>query len=193
MKTTGKMKLYTGLLVPGLVLVGVGLWFLFNPAPVIEVPVGEPVIAMNITNPAGGTATQLAIYEDSTVICRENAGFRREAADPDNPATSIWRAGNLQMEELNSLFDLFNSSAFQEMDVYYQSVNSQGIDDGWGGTDCIISFAVQDSDKKVRAFGYLTPIGSNPPVELPYPLNEIHEKLMGIIEDRTEEVYQKIV
>jgi len=90
---TGKMKLYAGLLVLGLVLVGGGLWFLFNPSSVIEVPEGEPVIAMNITRPAGGTATQLAIYENGTVICRENKGFRR--GWEDYPPTITWRAGTL--------------------------------------------------------------------------------------------------
>ena len=97
------------------------------------------------------------------------------------------------MEELNSLFNLFNSSAFQAMDTCYQSAYSRGIEGawGWGETDFIVSFAGQDSDKKVRALGYLTSIGSNPPAALPYPLNEIHEKLMDTVENRTVKVYQK--
>ena len=71
------MKLYISLLVLVLALTGGGLWFVFNPSPVIETPEGEPVIVMNITNPTGGTATLLDIYEDGTTICRENKGFRR--------------------------------------------------------------------------------------------------------------------
>jgi len=34
---------------------------MLNPSSVIEVPGGEPVIAVNNTNPVGGTATRLAV------------------------------------------------------------------------------------------------------------------------------------
>ncbi|GAI73391.1 unnamed protein product, partial [marine sediment metagenome] len=51
----GKTRLYIGLLVVGLVLLGSGLWFLLNPAPRISVPEGTPVIAMDITHTMGGT------------------------------------------------------------------------------------------------------------------------------------------
>ena len=83
---------------------------------------------------------------------------------------------------------MFSSGDFQEMDTYYQSPGSHGIEVGWGETDFIVSFNYENTEKTVRAFGYLTPIGSIPPAELPNPLNEIHAKLMDIAENRTEEV-----
>jgi len=77
------------------------------------------------------------------------------------------------------------------MNTYYQPPGSHGIEAWMGETDFIISFNYEDLNKIVRAFGYLTPIGSNPPSELPYPLDEIHEKLLDTIAKRTEEVYRK--
>ncbi|MBA7658938.1 hypothetical protein ES703_66901 [subsurface metagenome] len=55
---TGKTRLYIGLLVVGLVLVGSGLWLLLNPVPRINVPESTPVIAMDITHTMGGTRSQ---------------------------------------------------------------------------------------------------------------------------------------
>ncbi len=187
---TGRMKLYIGLLALGVVLVGGGLWFLLNSPPRIDVPEGEPVVAMNITNFAGGTASQLAIYEDGTVIYRENDGFRREAVDLDYPATSTWRTGNLQEEEIDNLVDFFRNSHFDELDTYYQSPGAPDPDE-WGATDFIVSFNYGDLNKTVRAFGYLTPIGSVAPPEMPYPLDEIHKRLMDIVENRTKEIYRE--
>ncbi len=187
---TGKMKLYIGLLVLGLLMVGGGLWFLLNTPPRIDIPEGEPVIAMNITNFSVGTASQLAIYENGTVIYRENKGFRR--GWEDYPPTSTWRVGNLREEEMDSLIDFLRRSRFDELDTYYQSSGSHGEAGGmWGETVFIVSFNYGDLHKTVRALGYLTPIGSMAPPDMPYPLDEIHKKLMDIVGNKTEEVYRE--
>jgi len=62
----GKKRLFIGLLVVGLVLLGSGLWF--NPIPQINVPENPPIITMDITHTMGGTISQLLIYEEGTII-----------------------------------------------------------------------------------------------------------------------------
>ena len=187
---TGKMKLYIGLLVLGLAMVGTGLWFLFNPVPVIKIPEGEPVIAMELDFVMGGKESQLAIYEDGTVIYHEDKGLRPPPLMGRTP-TRTWKTGLLQEEELNNLIDFFKSSKFDELDTYYQYP-----DPSWeGGTIsdmyCTVSINYGDLYKAVRAFGYLTPDKGLTYPDMPYPFNEIYKKLKDIAENKTVEVSKR--
>ena len=178
---TGKIKLYIGLLVLGVVLIGGGVWFLVNAPPAIDIPESDPVIAMNTLYTMRGERSQLAIYEDGTIICVEDKGLRFPL--PGNPATRTWKTGQLQGGELNSLLEFFKDSRFAELDDSY----------GWSSIpqsdlDCEISVNYQGLVKNVRATGYLSTDGGMTYPDMPYPLNEIYRELKHIAENRTEEV-----
>lgn len=144
---TGIMKLYIGSLVPALVLLGGGLWFLFNPVPVIDIPGGEPVIVdiledgpiivMDIGYTMRGEASKLSIFEDGAVIYHKEDDLR--VSTPENPPTRTSKKGLRQEGELNGLIDFFESSRFDQLDEYYQY---PGVGDEGGLTsdmDCAIS------------------------------------------------------
>ena len=185
---TGKMKLYIGLLVLGLVLLGGGLWFLFNPVPVIDIPEGTPVIVMDITYTMRGEASYLGIFEDGAVIYIEDENLRMPTQE--NPPTRTWKTSRLQEEELSELIEFFTSSQFAEMDADY---SFPGVTNADGGVTsdmiCAISINHGDLHKTVTAFGYLTPDRDMTYPDMPYPLNEIYKRLKDIAENRTEEVY----
>jgi hypothetical protein len=188
---TGKMKLYIGLLVLGLLLVGGGLWFLLNPVPVIDIPEGDPVIAMNVDYIMGGRFNSLRIYEDRTVIYHEDKGLRMST--PEHPPTRTWKTGKLEEEELNSLIDFFKSSQFDELDSYYQFPDPSWESGTISDMDCTVSIDYGDLHKAVRAFGYLTPDKGLTYPDMPYPLNEIYKKLKDIAENKTAEVYRETI
>lgn len=188
----GKKRLFIGLLVAGLVLLGCGLWFLLNPEPRISVPEGTPVIAMDITHTMGGTISQLLIYEDGTIIYREDTGLR-----PGQIRTRAWSEGKLQEEELADLLGFINNSGFDILNSHYEfpgiPVPTENSPDAVksGDLQCIISVDIKDLQKAVSAASYLSPDDGMTYPDMPYPLNEIYRRLKDIAENQTEEVYKE--
>ena len=187
---TGKMRLYAGLLVLVLVLTGSGLWFLFNPVPTIDIPEGEPVIIMDIIRIMGGEESQLAIYEDGTVIYHEDKGLRPPPPLTGHPPTRTWKTGQLQQEELRSLLEFIKNNGFEELEDGYKFPGKpiEGGGTGYGDMSCIIAINYGDLHKTVWALGYLTPDKGLTYPDMPYPLNEIYKKLKDIAENKTVEV-----
>ena len=182
------MKLYVGLLFLGLVLVGVGLWFLFNPGlvPAVEIPEEEPVITMHTSfRTIGNGPNHLRIYQDGVVIYTEEKGI-------GSKATRTWRTGNLEAEELAALLAFFSDSNFESLDAFYEfpgepSNGSTRV----GGMSLSIIIDFEDLQKGVSARQYLSPDGGMTYPDMPYPLNEIYKRLKDIAENRTEEVYRE--
>ena len=189
---TVRMKLYIGLLALGVLLVGGGLWLLLNRAPVIDIPEGEPVIVMDILFSMGGEESQLAIYEDGTVIYHEDKGLRPPPL-PGESATRTWKKGVLRQDELNSLIDFFKSVQFDELDEYYKSPGASGEGGVISDLYCTISINSGDYNNTVTAFGYFPPDKISPYPSLPYPLGDIYMELKQIIENRMEEVYSETI
>jgi len=187
---SGKTKLYIGLLMAGLALLSVGLWLLFYRSPVIEIPEGEPVITMNLTNPLQGTSSLLSIYGDGTVISRQDDWFNIGLGNEDYPATSVWKTGMLAPEKLGELTAMCMDSAFLALEESYQSESAVGSGTT-GKINFIVSFSHESIKKTVRALGYLNPLDSTPASRPPYPLDIIAEKLTDIYENMTEEIYRE--
>lgn len=214
---TGKMRLYVGLLVLGLLLVGSGAWLLFNPPtsidfslndaviagkpdspPVINLPQGTPVISEKLEYIMGGECDYLCIYPDGSITYIEEKGLRMPFPDPP---TRTWKTGKLQPEQLDSLLEFVKNSGFEKLDEYYQFPGKpmepiEGAPSGgftMGGGSFTFSISYGELQKTVTAFGYLTPDHGETYPDMPYPLNEIYKKLRAVIENQTEEVYRESI
>lgn len=196
---TGRMKLYIGLLVLALVLIGGGLWFLFNPISVINIPESEPIIAMELVFLMRGKFCKLYLYDESSVLYVEEKNLRMPTQE--YPPTRVWYKGQIQPEELNSLIRLFQTGEFAELYEYYQFSGKpmepiEGAPTG-GFTigDGSFTFSVNygDLQKTVTAFGYLTSDHGLTYPDMPYPLNEIYKQLKQIIDNKTELVYEESI
>lgn len=165
-----------------------------SPAPVVasrpEIPVGTPVISMQIRALMGGTFEKLDIYDDGTVLDVKDTNLRM--SPPEGP-TRVWRKGLIQAEELNGLIRLFQSSEFASLNSSYvfpgeptaplqgPPLNGRVFGDaGYGFT--INSTGLQ---KTVGTFGYLAP------GDMPYPLGELYTKLRAVVDEKTSEVYRE--
>ncbi len=81
------MRLYIGLLVLGLVLVGGGSWGLLNSPPRIEIPEDAPVIAMELDFVMRGEFGKLYGYDDGGVLYVEEKNLRMPT--PEHPPTRV--------------------------------------------------------------------------------------------------------
>ena len=185
---TGKMKLYIGLLVLGVVLIGGGLWLYYNsPTNKVPAPLGSPAIEMRIGRLMAGASSYLAIYEDGTVINAEESGLR----PPGAKAVRVWKTGTLQKEEFNALIQLFKDKANELQDTYrFDGIKNPDGSISSGDLDLTIFIDYEGLNKVVRAGLYMSPESSLFYVsypDMPSPLNEIYERLRAIAL-QTEEV-----
>jgi len=190
---TGKIKLYIGLLVLGVALIGGGVWFLVNAPPAIDIPESPPVIVMDIDRIMAGEFSNLYIYEGGSIIYVEEKNLRMPTRE--YPPTRIWELGKLQEEELNSLLEFVKDSGFEKLGDSYQFPGKPIEGGGFtmGDMGCTIYVDYGDLNKKVRASGYLTPDHGMTYPDMPYPLNEIYQKLKNIAENSTEEIHRETI
>jgi len=203
---TGKMKLYIGLLVLGLVVIGTGVWLLFHPAPAVDapeisenisyqylVPEGIPVISENVSHVMRGEFNFLSIYEGGEIIYIEEKGLRMPS--PEYPPTRTWNTGQLQEEELDSLLEFIKKSGFEELEDGYKFPGVGSLDTGLRKGDMHSTTVVnwEDLHKTVGASSYLTTDKGMTYPDMPYPLNELHKVLWQIAEGRTLEVARETI
>ncbi len=194
---TGKLKLYYGLLVLGLVAVGGGSWGLLTSPPKIEIPEGTPVVAMELDFVMRGQFDKLYLYDNGAVLYVEEKNLREPSRE--YPPIRVWSKGEIPVEELNSLIRLFQTAEFAGMDKYYQfsgspmepipGVPAGGFTMGDGSFKFSIDYGTLQ--KTVAALGYRTPDHGLTYPDMPYPLNEIYKKLRQIIDNSTKEVYSE--
>ena len=199
---TGKLKLYIGLLVLGVVLIGGGVWLLFHPVvdtPAISentsyshlIPDSPPIISANVSHVMRGEFNFLSIYGDGKIIYIEEKGLRMPS--PEYPPTRTWRTGQLQEEELDSLLEFIEKSGFEELEDNYhfpgEPIEGSPLG-GFRSGDMFYAVAVDYGDlhKKIGASSYLTPDKGMTYPEMPYPMNELHKVLWQIAEGRTAAV-----
>jgi len=182
---TGKMKLYIGLLVLGLVVIGGGVWMLFSSGNGIDIPDEAPIITMHNTYRTIGQGPDiLSIYKDGTVIYIEQEGI--------DPRTRIWKKGQLQNEEINNLLSLFKDGDFEALNRVYEfpGVEVPGATQ-MGGMSCSFTFNYNGMQKTVDANWYLSPDGGKTYPDMPYPLSEIYKMLKHIADNNTEEIIRE--
>ncbi|MBI2853108.1 MAG: hypothetical protein HYX84_08465 [Chloroflexi bacterium] len=194
---TNKLKLYIGLLLLGVSMVGGGAWGLLKLPPQIDVPEGDPIIGIELDFVIRGEFAKLFLYDSGAVLYIEEKNLRMSM--PEAPPTRVWKTGKIDAGELSNLIELFQTAEFAALDAYYQFPGKpiepiEGVPAG-GFTigDGKFTFSIDHEDVKrtVTAFGYLTPDKGLTYPDMPYPLNEIYKGLKGIAENRTEEVYSE--
>lgn len=194
---TGKLKLYYGLLVLGLVAVGGGSWGLLTSPPKIEIPEGTPVVAMELDFVMRGQFDKLYLYDNGAVLYVEEKNLREPSRE--YPPIRVWSKGEIPVEELNSLIRLFQTAEFAGMNDYYQfsGIPMQPIKGapagGFSVGDGTFKFTIDSGDlqKTVAALGYVTPDHGLTYPDMPYPLNEIYQKLKQVMINNTKEVYSE--
>lgn len=189
---TRRVRLYIGLLVMGLVIVGAGVWLLFTQPPEIDIPEDSLVIYEKLEYVMRGEFSYLYVYEDGSIIYIEEKGLR--VPSPGHPPTRTWKTGKLQPEELNSLLEFVKNSGLERLDEYYQFPGKPIEGGGFtvGDMSFTVSIGYGDLQKTVTAFGYLTPDKGLSYPDMPYPLNEIYQKLRDV-QNRTKEVFRQSI
>jgi len=199
---TGKMRLYIGLLVLGVALIGGGLWLLFHAnAQVIPektpysylIPDSTPLISANMSHVMREEFNFLSIYGDGSVVYIEEKGLRMPS--PENPPTRTWKTGQLQQDELNSLLGFVSSSGFGDLEDRYKFPGVGNLDTGLriGDMHWVISVNWGGLHKTVLAGSYLTPDHGLTYPDMPYPLNEIYKKLKQIANNQTQVVASETI
>ena len=157
---TGKLKLYIGLLVLGMILVGGGVWLLFHPM------VNTPEISEN--------TSYAYLIPDSPPVRTWRTGQLREE-ELDSLLDFIKESGFAEMAD-NYHFP-------------GEPIESGGLS-GFRSGDMFYTVAVnyRDLHKKVGASSYLTPDEGMTYPDMPYPMNELHKVLWQIAEYRTAAV-----
>lgn len=187
---TGKVKLYIGLLVLGLVVVGGGVWMLAKSPPQIDIPEGNPVIYEQLDYVMRGEFSYLYIYGDGSIIYIEEKGLRIRS--PLHSPTRTWKTAKFRPDQLDSLLAYFENSGLDKLDEYYQFPGKPHEGGGFSMGDMSFTITIngKNLNKKVTAFGYLTPDKGETYPDMPYPLNEIYGRLR-VISQVTEEVYRE--
>ena len=182
---TGKLKLYIGLLVLGVVVIGGGAWMLAKSPPEIDIPEGNPVIYEQLDYVMRGEFSYLYFYEDGSIIYIEEKGLRPAGGHP----TRTWRTGKLTPQQLDSLLAYLENSGLGELDEYYQFSGEPNESGGFHLGDMIFTISINSENlsKTVTAFGYLTPDNGETYPNMPSPLNAIYGRLRAVAL-QTEEV-----
>ncbi len=195
-----KRSTIVGLLALGLLLAGGGIWLLSSVAPSsqnanIPTPPGSPVIVMDVSHIMAGERSNLSIYEDGTVIFVEEQDLRFPF--PGHTAMRTWKKGQLGEEELSALLEYIGSSGFDILDSYC-SFPGRPIEGGppggisQGDMSLTISIDHEDLSKTVTAALYLTSDKGLSYPDMPYPLNDIYQRLMGITVITVEVAHETI-
>lgn len=162
-----------------------------NTTPVVssrpEVPEGNPIITMQIRTLLGGTFEKLDIYSSGEVLDVKDTNLRMPP--PEGP-TRVWRTGQIQAEEFNSLIQLFQSSEFASLNNSYVFPGKPIVGGPAGGftqSDAGYTFSINYTglQKSVSAFGYMVA------GDMPYPLGELLLKIRAVIDNDTQEVYRE--
>jgi len=187
---TGKLKLYIGLLVLGLVVIGGGIWMLAKSPPKIDIPKGNPVICGQLEYVMRGEFSYLYFYGDGSILYIEEKGLREPSLL--HPPTRTWRTARFRPDQLDSLVAYFENSGLDELDEYYQFPGKPLEGGGFrtGDMSFTISVSSENLGKTVTAFGYLTPDDGETYPDMPSPLNEIYGRLK-VLTQVTEEVYRE--
>jgi hypothetical protein len=176
-----RMKLYLGLMVVALAIVGVaGGLLVARPARTI-IPAGQPVISAESYWHMAGHKGRLFVYENGDLLYIEDTGLR--IPTPDRPAVRTWNAGHLGVGQLDGLLRLLGGNEFK-------SLNDSYMYDGNPSSDLWYTLVVSlpDLARGVKANIYLSPDRGETYPGMPHPLDEIYAALRSVTEKNVKVV-----
>ncbi len=190
-----KTMLYIGLFTLGVLLIGSGVWLLYdsqtegNPV-TINIPQGNPVIYEQVRYLMRGENSEFYIYGDGSILYIEEKGLR--IPSPEHPATRTWSTGNFTVEQVNNLLSYFENSSLDKLEDYYNFPGERETSGTIRRSDLeyTVTVASGNFSKSVTASGYLTPDNGETYPDMPAPLNEIYGRLRTL-KMTTGEVYQE--
>jgi len=151
----------------------------FKGSPERYTPRSEQVISDRLYDIDKGEFRYLSIYQDGSLIAIQMDGL----LEPVDQHIRILKTGKLSEEELTDLIEFFENSGFKVMDKTNEFSGSSGSKVHYN-----VSALLGSSYRSIKASNYLSPDGGKAYPDMPYPLNEIYQRLKEIAENRTEEV-----
>lgn len=157
------------------------------------IPDSTPVISANISHVMRGEFNLVSIYGDGKIIYIEEKGLRMPS--PAHPPTRTWKTGQLREGELDNLLEFIKNSGFEELEDSYKFPGKpiEGSGFSMGDMNYVISINFADLHKTVGALGYLTPDQGLTYPDMPYPLNDVYQKLKQITEKQTQVVASETI
>jgi hypothetical protein len=185
-------KIYIITLTLGLILVTTGVYFLKSNQPAVTIPKESPIILSNALYDFGGKSLTTYIYENGNVIYTEEINLRLQIP-PDSQPTRIWKTGNIQDKDLAGVLQLFETTEFNELPEYNDFPGQQQEDGspGFGDMYYTVTIYSGNSSKTIHADRYISYDNEKTYPGMPYPLNEIYEKIKQITDNQTTEVYRE--
>jgi hypothetical protein len=186
-----KIRLYVGLLVLGLALVGGGVWLVHSSTQAkVNMPEGNPIIYEKLDYVMRGQFSYLYFYDDGSIIYIEEKGLRMPS--PGHPPTRTWNTEKLTQQQLDSLLAYLENSGLDKLDGHYTFPGEPIANGGFRTGDMQFTITVNSENlsKTVTCFGYLTPDNGETYPDMPSPLNEIYGRLRTLTMT-TEKVYQE--
>jgi hypothetical protein len=178
------MKVYLGLLVLALAMVGVAAGLIIARPAGIDVPDELPIVWADSAYVMRGEREQLFIYNDGTVIGVVDRGLRPPGGSP----TRKWSRGfindkkgmlalmtGLQNEEFFGLADSYTYPGPSSSDLHYT-----------------LTVNLPDYGKWVRAIGFMSPDGGVTQPDMPHPLDDIYRSLRQIALETKEVATERI-
>jgi len=179
------------LLTLGIFLIGGGLLLRHFLIPEVKLPDGSPIIVEERSLLLGGEASRLYIYENGQVVYIEEKNLRQSVSK--HPPTRVWKTGEINEDELESLIDIFEDSHYRELNNYYQT-RGKPHDRGFihGDMRYTVSIVYEDLAKEVTTFGYPSFDHYMTLPDMPYPLSIIYTRLRDITSKTTIVAQERI-
>ncbi len=158
----------------------------FKGAPELYTPQSDQVISERLYDINKGEFRYLSIYQDGSLIAIQMEGLH----EPVSQHARIEKTGKLDKEELSSLIEFFEVSGFKELNKNNESPRLPDEDGDVTVSDMHYSVSARlgSSYRYVMANNYLSPDGGKTYPDMPYPLNEIYERLKNITDNKTKVV-----
>jgi hypothetical protein len=186
MAMKGRMKVYVGLLVVALVVLGTGVGLLTTRPAKLELTDASPVVSVEAYYYMEGYKDRLFIYTDGTIIRVEDRGLRVPSAD--RPATRTRGKGTLGRQELSDLLGVPTGDGIADLDRSYDFPGNPS-------SDLWYTLVVSNgpSPRSVIARGYLSADMEVTQPDMPHPLDELYAELHDIATNRTQEVAKETI
>ena len=133
---------------------------------------GMPILTMDIQHIMQGKSDYLSVYVDGYIIFKTEIGLRHPVASA--PPHRTWYTGQLTSGDLSTLIDFIRSSGFTTMPEQNNFATTPAGQSVGGDNFVTVAVSYGELQKTVSAVAYLAY------ADMPYPLNEVYNRLWNI-------------